>query len=214
MSFHSKFTRKKNYTVDTTNNNVENNFIYNSSFDGATIYTKTINNHESWIRTFSGRSFDPISPKLEDIVIEDIAHSLSMQCRFLGHSSSFYSIAQHSILVSYLCDYKDRLSGLLHDASEAYIVDVPTPIKHSGSMEYYIEIENILQNTIYKKYGLLEKHPESVLYADSLMLATEGFTFMPNFPKTLQPAPISIQPLSPSESENLFLNRFRELYVR
>jgi len=64
---------------------------------------------EAWIQTYSGRRFNPTRPHIDAIVIQDIAHSLSMQCRFSGHCKKFYSVAQHSVLVSYLCNQEDAL---------------------------------------------------------------------------------------------------------
>src|SRR4051794_15527189 len=90
-----------------------------------------------WITTFSRRQFWPLDPHSDEIHIEDIAHSLSQQCRFGGHSRSFYSVAQHSCLVSALCKANDALWGLLHDASEAYLGDIPRPLKSLPEFEFY-----------------------------------------------------------------------------
>ena len=70
------------------------------------------------IGTYTGGTFDILNPRVEDVRIEDIAHALSQQCRFTGHTRLFYSVAQHSFLASYLCDSVDALWGLLHDATE------------------------------------------------------------------------------------------------
>lgn len=70
-----------------------------------------------WIATFTGGVFFPLAPRVEDVRISDIAHALSMLCRFAGHTRGFYSVAQHSVLVSRLCSQQDALWGLLHDAS-------------------------------------------------------------------------------------------------
>ena len=83
----------------------------------------------SWIQVYSGKSFSPLSPTIEDIEIEDIAHALSLQCRYAGHCLYHYSIAQHSVLVSRYVSQENKLWGLLLDASEAYPMDVPMPIK-------------------------------------------------------------------------------------
>ena len=78
--------------------------------------------------TASGLGFDPEDPKPEAIVIEDIAHALSNICRFGGHTGSFYSVAQHSVLVSLHTNAKFARAGLMHDASEAYIGDIIRPV--------------------------------------------------------------------------------------
>lgn len=95
-----------------------------------------------WIRTYSGRQFFywPLDP--EDIQEEDVAHHLSLVCRYSGACPYHYSVAQHSVLVAKMiqADYTTRahlgpvkkliLSGLLHDTLEGYAGgDMPTPMK-------------------------------------------------------------------------------------
>lgn len=171
-------------------------------------------NDDNWIQTYSGRRFTPLNPNSDAIVIQDIAHSLAMQCRFTGHSLKFYSVAQHSVLVSYICDYKDRLWGLLHDSPEAYLIDIPRPLKHSGQFENYKAIEKINQNAICKKFNLELEEPASVKRADSILLATEMRDLM--YPRTdwkslCEPLPFKIIPWTPEEAEQQFLKRFFEL---
>src|ERR1019366_9954250 len=89
---------------------------------------QTSNPDDGAIRTYSGVRFKPLDPD-PAVGISDIAHALANQCRFGGHSSAFYSVAQHSVRVSEICAAEDALWGLLHDASEAYLVDVPAPLK-------------------------------------------------------------------------------------
>jgi hypothetical protein len=125
-----------------------------------------------YIQTVSGRKFFPLNPRAEDIDILDIAHALSMKCRFAGHCTSFYSVAQHSVLVSNLLPPHLQLCGLLHDAGEAYFADIPKPIK----MEYpeFSAIEDKIMYVVAAKYGFSwPEHPE-VKAADNAMLATEA----------------------------------------
>ena len=128
------------------------------------------------IRTVSGKYVNVFNPKPEMFCIEDIAHALSMQPRFGGHLPVFYSVAQHSILVSISCPKDDQLSGLMHDASEAYLMDIPRPIK--GRLSNYKEIEHglmVMLSDIFKfEYPL----PESVKRADELMLNREWHEIM------------------------------------
>jgi len=170
---------------------------------------------EPWIQTYTGKRFTPTNPIVDDIVIEDIAHPLSMQCRFSGHVKKFYSVAQHSVLVSYVCDNQDALWGLLHDASEAYLVDIPRPIKKSGKFDNYLEFENIMQRAICKKFGLQPDMPESVRMADDMLLATEARDLMSPMHKDwinlTDPLPFTITPLSHDDAKLLFLKRFEEL---
>src|ERR1039457_118422 len=91
--------------------------------------TCRMDSFDGFIGTFSGLRFWPLDPNPEKILIDDIAHALAHQCRFGGHASRFYSVAEHSVHVSRLCPPEDALWGLLHDASEAYLVDLPRPLK-------------------------------------------------------------------------------------
>lgn len=173
--------------------------------------------NEPWIQTFSGQRFQPLNPMSSTINIIDIAHSLSQQCRFTGHTKEFYSVAQHCVLVSYLCDYADRLHGLLHDASEYVICDFSSPLKKSGKFNYYIEVEKKIQDAIYDKFGLTTQEPKSVKMADMILLATEARDLLPvkrdDWKLTVSPAPFTIVPLPPVEAEKLYLDRFYELYL-
>jgi len=171
--------------------------------------------NKNWIQTFTGRRFDPIDPVEGAIVIGDIAHSLSNQCRFTGHVKKFYSVAQHCVLVSYICDEKDALHGLLHDASEAYLVDVPRPLKRSGKFDAYLEMENHLQTMIYRRFDLEVEEPAGVKRADTILLATEARDLMAplhkDWAQPIAPLPFKIVPLSPEEAKDLFIKRFHEL---
>lgn len=94
--------------------------------------TNTPPNRGPYIQTYTGKKFHPFDPKPEEICIEDIAHSLAHICRFNGHTEFFYSVAQHSLIVAHLLKDESPLTqllGLLHDAAEAYIGDIPAPIK-------------------------------------------------------------------------------------
>jgi 5'-deoxynucleotidase YfbR-like HD superfamily hydrolase len=176
---------------------------------------EVFNDNEPWIQTYSGRRFSPTNPIVNAIVIQDIAHSLSMQCRFTGHVKKFYSVAQHSVLVSYLCNYEDALWGLLHDASEAYLVDVPSPLKRSGKFDSYLEFERNMQAAICKRFELSESEPVSVKKADKLLLATESRDLMSplrsDWVQPCEPLPFKIDPLSQQDAKDLFMKRFFEL---
>jgi uncharacterized protein len=126
----------------------------------------------SWIQTYTGKKFTPFAPRPEDVCIEDIAHALSMLCRFGGHVSEFYSVADHSIRVALECNPEYRLLGLLHDASEAYLVDVPRPIKQK--IDLYREVEANVQGVICQRFGLPLIWPNLIHEIDNRMLLTEA----------------------------------------
>jgi len=177
---------------------------------------RTVVKEDAWIQTYTGRKFKPTNPSADDVCIEDIAHALSMQCRYTGHVKEFYSVAQHSVLVSYLCDCEYALDGLLHDASEAYLIDIPRPLKQSGKFDAYLDFEKAVTKCICEKFNLEDEEPLSVKYADKLMLATEAQTLMaplhPEWTNLVNPIPMAIIPLNPKEAKALFLARFYELY--
>jgi uncharacterized protein len=112
---------------------------------------------KDFIRTYTGVEFFPMDPIMEDIRIEDIAHSLSLMTRANGHFGHFYSVAQHSINCSREaaargCTPGLKLACLLHDASESYISDITRPVKKN--LPGYLAIEEGLQLMIYKRFGL------------------------------------------------------------
>ena len=168
----------------------------------------------AWIHTYTGKKFYPQNPTPESICIEDIAHALSMQCRFGGHVSEFYSIAQHSVLVSYLCDESNRLCALLHDAAEAFLMDCLSPIKRMPELQGYKLLEKKVQQAIYNKWGIMGE-TKNVKRADLLCLSMEANTFMYplhlDWEVAVKAPPLKIVSLSPKDAEVLFLDRFREL---
>lgn len=125
-----------------------------------------------WIQTYTGRRFYYADPRPEDIHIEDIAHALGMQCRYAGHSYRFYSIAEHSKLVSQqFGEPQMRMIGLLHDATEAYCVDLPSPLKQL--LPSYKEYENKVWSIIAVKFGLPEQPCPEIKEIDTRMMITE-----------------------------------------
>lgn len=170
---------------------------------------------EAWIQTHSGRRFNPLKPNPDAIVIQDIAHALSMQCRFSGHCREFYSVGQHSVLVSYLCNEEDKLWGLLHDASETYLVDIPRPLKRNDAFAPYREAEAVMQEAICRRFGLTFAEPPSVKKADVALLATEARDLMsplhPDWKHMVDPLPFKIEPWGPHRAKDMFMKRFFEL---
>ena len=173
------------------------------------------------IGTYSGLAIDPLFPDPDSIDINDIAHSLANQCRFTGHTRIFYSVAQHSILVSEIVDYNNALWGLLHDASEAYLSDIARPIKRglSGFAEAYAEVEEGLMISIATKYGLSWPMPDDVKWADNVLLRTEirdlmppSIEFTPGLGGEQEEMLDDLGPIfSPPLAEVYFLERFKDL---
>ena len=178
-----------------------------------------------YIETFSGKLFELESPN-HTIDIEDIAHALSNLCRFAGHCKKFYSVAEHSVHCSYITPQKYAKAALLHDASEAYLCDIPTPFKpYLGN---YYELEEALQAEVAEYFGLevgFEKHPE-VIAADRMALKLEAFylteskgkTFHPNiqaspYSQIFNPDITGYEDLgvSPEKAKAAFLDRYRAL---
>jgi hypothetical protein len=172
----------------------------------------------AWIETFSGRKFEILNPKPESIVIEDVAHALSQICRFGGHTRYAYSVAQHSYLGSFLVPEEDALWFLLHDASEAYISDLVSPLKHLTKVgEVYLPIEKRIMQAVCQKFNLPLAQPPSVHAADVAMLHAEKEQLMGSVPwdrkwgKLIKPADVKIKEMAPRKIEKLFLKRFRDL---
>lgn len=130
------------------------------------------------LTTFTGKEFYPFDVHHEVLCIEDIAHSLSFQCRFAGHISEFYSIAQHCVYVSWLVEEKYKLCALMHDAAEAYLSDVPTPIK--AALPTFKKIENEVMEAIATKYNFPWPEPKVVKDADTALLFWEMYYLFPN----------------------------------
>lgn len=169
----------------------------------------------TWIQTYTGKQFYPLEPRLDDICIEDIAHALSMICRFNGHTKNFYSVAEHSVYVSQFCPDNLKLKGLLHDASEAYISDVGKPIK--PELQGYSWIENQLQGAIEIKFNVCQDPHRFVKEIDRRILADEQMQVMGPHPvewsqtRNIEPLGVKINCWSPNKAEYEFMKLFYEL---
>lgn len=177
---------------------------------------------KAWIITYTGRKFYHLYPTPDMISIEDIAHALSMLCRWTGHTRYHYSVAQHSWYCSNLVAPEFALSALLHDASEAYLGDMNRPLKHfTPAGPAYLEIEERVEDVIYKKFGVPFPLPEAVKEADTQMLYAEKAQLMTVTEATKYEsgkwgsddteANVRIQRWTPRRAEKMFLKRFAEL---
>ncbi len=178
-----------------------------------------------WMQTFTGKQFWPVDPRSEEICIEDIAHSLSLQCRFGGHCLNFYSVAEHSVLVSGNLAPEFKLWGLLHDAAEAYVLDVVRPLK--PYLPGYREIEDRVMIAICKQFGLGYianpfAMPSAVKLADNrILLAERDQNMRPSehvwglaqaaAGAGVGPLEVTLQFWSPREAEEHFLAAFHEI---
>lgn len=175
-----------------------------------------------WMQTFTGRQFWPVDPRPDEICIEDIAHSLAMQCRFGGHCLRFYSVAEHSVLVSRSLPSGFALWGLLHDAAEAYVLDVVRPLK--PYLPGYRDIEDRVMIAICERFGLDYitnpfAMPSAVKLADNRILLTERDQNMRPTDHVwglaqaaagagVGPLDVTLQFWSPAEAEEQFLAEF------
>jgi hypothetical protein len=123
------------------------------------------------MQTYSGLIFHPLDPKPGTIQIVDIAASLSKMCRFAGHCERFYSVAEHSVLLSRVAPKGYELTALLHDASEAYLVDIPRPLK--PQLKDYHAIEYGLMEAIAKKFDFPWPIPKAIKDLDTAILSDE-----------------------------------------
>lgn len=167
----------------------------------------------TWIATYTGRWIQPLEPNPDAIDINDIAHSLAMQCRFTGHTRKFYSTAQHCILVSEIVPEEFALWGLLHDASEAYVSDVARPVKHANAEfgEVYRAVEDKLLEAVATRFNLVWPEPAEVKVADKMMLRAEQRDLMPNDPIPGEVWEGEVIPWGPVKAERKYLERYAEL---
>jgi len=173
----------------------------------------------SWIQTSTGKAFDPFAPDPFLICIEDIAHALSNVCRFTGHTRSFYSVAQHSVEVATRLAPELQPYALLHDATEAYLLDLPTPLKQRPEFAFYRQAEADLLAAILRRFGLEPTLPAEVKQMDKRMLLLEKNRLLGKCEKPwptsgelsrLAPAPQypGWRPLPPADAKREFLNVF------
>ena len=172
---------------------------------------------ETFIQTHSGYRVSLLDPDPDDINIEDIAWSLAHQCRFGGHCKQFYSVAEHSMLVADLLPRDLKFEGLLHDAAEAYILDLPSPLKQL--LPEYKSIENKFTFAIREAFGLGPEESRikmMIKQADIIALATEARDLMRNTEdweilQDVKPRDGSVLAMPSFNAYTLFIEMFTEL---
>jgi len=165
-----------------------------------------------WFQTFTGQQFWPLDPRPGDFNILDIANGLANTCRFNGHVKNFYSVAQHSVLVSLVVPEELALEGLMHDAAEAYLGDVIRPLK--AALPEYKKIEERAERALAQQYGLRFPWPSKVKEADNCLLMTERRDVLPAFREwtwRANPLPEEIIAWAPWRAKEEFLSRFNAL---
>lgn len=182
-----------------------------------------MNNGPSCIELSSGLYFDVCRPDHTLVNIRDIAHALSNLCRFNGHCREFYSVAQHSVLVSHIVPKPLAFLGLMHDAAEAYLGDISKPLK--AELPDFKRMENavlaeIRAHYLHEFHSFGEEAQEQVRHADLVALATEARDLMPSGGRDwavlqgIEPWPHRIEvPLLPKEARRAFLDRFHDLWL-
>lgn len=177
-----------------------------------------------FISTQNVPKFYFLNPKPEDIHIFDIAHALSLVCRFGGHCSVFYSVAEHSIIVADILEQEGAskltvLAGLLHDAEEAYLPDIPHPIKQV--IPAFKKLYAPIQDAIVRRFGLVSKDIRHDGYdydhiddIDHRLVITEAKAlgvWNENWEAEGAPLKYQLHLWKSDDAEDLFLRNFLEL---
>lgn len=179
--------------------------------------------HGDWIRTYTGRAFWPLDPKPEDVHLMDICHALSMEPRYGGHADFHYSVAQHCVL---LHDYLKGIGAplhwlrfaLLHDASEAYLKDIPRPLK--AFLPEYHAIEERVTEVIEAKFGIfltaedrrVFKELDSRITVDEQAAMFSASLPLPSAIAHLKPLGVQIYRRPPESIRNDFYIRLQFYY--
>jgi len=169
-----------------------------------------------WMQTYGGRAFYPMTPRCEDVELEDVAHALSLLCRYGGHVQRFYSVAEHCVRMSQAVSPENALWALLHDATEAYMGDMIRPLKRS--MPAYVEAEDRLMQAICARFDINDEMPPEVHEADSRILHDERAALLGPSPQpwndaleAMKPLGVTISGWDPPLAKYEYLNRFYEL---
>jgi hypothetical protein len=165
-----------------------------------------------WMQTFTGRAFYPLDPRVEDIDPVDIAHALSLLCRYGGHVRSYFSVAEHCVLMSRAVSAENALWALLHDATEAYMVDLIRPLKRM--MPAYVEAEDRLMGVICQRFGLDPVFPAEVKQADLRILRDALMASPPQPWESIEGVPrlgIQVEGWYPRTAELRYMERLEEL---
>lgn len=162
----------------------------------------------------SGNYFSYEHPQESRWAFDDIAHGLAMTCRFGGQARRYYSVAEHSVYVSRLVPSELAWDALMHDAAEAFICDMPKPLKEL--LPDYKAVERRVEAAIAARYGLIDPMPREIKIADIQMLRAEQVQIMRNnedwhWTFNVPEPDVQIACFPPEDAKALFLARAAEL---
>lgn len=178
-------------------------------------------NATGWIETYTGRMVTPADPDSTTLSITDIAHALSNKCRYSGHTLSFYTVAEHSwLMAQYLLDSNDDTEAarwaLIHDAVEAYLPDVPRPLK--PFIQNWKELEENMERAVKAHF---EEYPNAAVEGlvhsiDTRILLAEAAVLLPSGGRRWEipvtPLPVRLRCWSPAIARINFMDLFEELF--
>jgi uncharacterized protein len=177
-----------------------------------------------YLQTVSGRWVNPFDPDPDQLDAGDIARALANQCRFGGHCRVFYSVAQHCVIVSELVEQRggdaaDAFAALMHDATEAYLGDMPHPLKHRSPLgASFKAAEDQLEQAIRDRFGVRPDVAE-IKRVDRALLATERRAFSAetwHWPELegVEPLELELTAWTPEQAAQAFSRRYAELDAR
>lgn len=177
------------------------------------------------IQTFTGQILYPLDPRIEEIHLVDVAHSMGNKARFTGHTKVFYSSGEHAVRVSWHVrdtggSIMQQYVALHHDDSDYCLPDVPTPLKVLPEFAWFRELEHLHQDLCYKRFGCIVDDYSVIKRSDVVLLLTEKRDLMSKknanwghkYTEKPIPKPYKISPWSPRKAKTEYLRRHRELY--
>lgn len=167
-----------------------------------------------YITLYSGGKFYPADCRIDQATVTDIAHALALNCRYNGHVADFYSVAEHCVLVSQLVPEKYALWGLLHDVTEAFVPDIPRPLK--PYIHGFQQFEDQIMEQVALRWDLPKEIPPEVKHIDRNIVRTEAEALFSDPPDWLEFYDVVCSPdrvlgLSPKAAERLWLARYQEI---
>lgn len=171
-----------------------------------------------WMQTFSGVQFYLMDPRPEDVSIRDIAHHLSLLCRYNGAVAYFYSVAEHSVALSYVVPAHLAMQALMHDAAEAYTGDPTRPLKNNIGRDVWDAIADPIDKAIAEQLGLVYPWDQLIDEYDTRILGDERTALMPGRQLPWTPSGdrlgVVVRGLNPPDAEHEFMARYEELSRR